>query len=540
MWWHTATMAGISLAFGGLLSNLEVYLIEEFNIKSISAAKIFNMVNGLVSILPIGAAILADSFLGCYSVIWFSSLISSLGMLLITLTAAFSKLRPPPCQSTGSNNLCTDPTRLQLGVLYLSLALAVLGMSGNRFTLAPMGAYQFDKPKHQGIFFNWYIFVIYTCLIISTTAIVYVQNNVSWAWGFGISTAANALGLLLFVLGTRFYRQLKPQGSPFARLARVVIAAIRNRGVKLSKNPEDYCQDIETKTPTLPTKFFRVLNRAAIKSTQGDVANHEITGSVRKSWKFCAVTEVEDFKNLIKLLPLWTSALLVSVPLAIQMSMGILQALTMDRHLGHNFQIPAASVAVFLSISTCITVCFTDRVLMPVWSKFAPRPMTPLQRIGIGHLVDVLSMAALALVEVRRLKIARSHNLQDQVNAVVPMSIFWLVPSLALAGMGEAFHFPGHIAFYYQEFPMYLKSTSTAVVSLSIGIAFYMGNALIDAIRRSTDWLPDNINKGRLDNVFWVITILGGVNFCYFLVCASLYKYKTVENVVDDDSVNKA
>ena len=73
-----ATVVGTSLAFGGLTSNLIVYLIQEFNIKSISAAEIFNVVNGCITIFPIAGAIVADSCLGCYSVIWISSLISSL------------------------------------------------------------------------------------------------------------------------------------------------------------------------------------------------------------------------------------------------------------------------------------------------------------------------------------------------------------------------------------------------------------------------------------------------------------------------------
>lgn len=71
-------LVGISLAFGGLTSNLEVYLIQEFHIQSIAAAKIFNVVNGFTTILPIAAAIIADSFLGCYTVIWISTLISAL------------------------------------------------------------------------------------------------------------------------------------------------------------------------------------------------------------------------------------------------------------------------------------------------------------------------------------------------------------------------------------------------------------------------------------------------------------------------------
>ncbi|CAI9105217.1 OLC1v1004090C1 [Oldenlandia corymbosa var. corymbosa] len=513
---HQATTAGLTVVFGVLLSNLEVYLIEEFNIKRISAAQICNLVTGLIAILPTGTAVLADSFLSCYTVIWISSLISEMGMLLLTLTATFSKLRPPKCENDQSNN-CTEATKIQLTVLYLSLALAVLGMSGTRFTLGPMGAHQFNEPKNHGIFFNWYVMVMNICIMLSSTAIVYVQNNVSWAWGFGISAAANIIAVLLFFLGTKFYRQLKPQGSPFAGLAHVLVTAFRNRGTLLSQNPTDYHQESRTMkiTPQLCLSNFsgnRFLNRAALK-TEGDT--EVVYGSKRKSGQVCTVTKVEDLKSLIKLLPLLASAILFCVAYVIQTSMGILQALTMERNVGHNFEIPAATIVALLLASSCITILFVDRILFPMWNKFCRRQITPLQRIGIGHLFYILSMVVLASVEAKRLKISRVHNPQEHENSVEPMSIFLLVPPLVLTGVAEAFHFPGHIEFYYQEFPQNLRNTSSAMISLFYGVAYYIANALIHVVRRSTDWLPDNINKGRLDNVYWLMSVLVGLNFCY-------------------------
>lgn len=140
-------------------------------------------------------------------------------------------------------------------------------------------------------------------------------------------------------------------------------------------------------------------------------------------------------------------------------------------------------------------------------------------------------MAVSAVVEAKRLKIAT----QNPNGGVVPVSAMWLVPQLAVAGMGEAFHFPGQIALYYQEFPQALKSTSTAAVAMFIGIAFYMSNAIIDLVQSVTGWIPDDINHGRLDNLYWLCCILGGLNFGYYLVCASMYKYQqSVENSIDD------
>ncbi|KAK4440788.1 protein NRT1/ PTR FAMILY 2.6 [Sesamum alatum] len=521
------TMAGLTLAAGGWISNLIVYLIQEFNIKSISAAKVYNVVNGSITMFPIIGAIVADSFVGCFSVIWFSSLISLLGTLLLVLTAAISHLRPPSCEN--GSNACRYPSHLQFAVLYLGLALASLGSAGTRFTIAPMGADQFNNPKSQGIFFNWYIFTMYTATVVSSTAIVYVEDNVGWAWGFGLCAVANVLGLAVFLSGSRFYRLVKPKGSPFRSLARVVVGAIIKRRMVLSDKTEDYYHDFNQHAKS-PTRFFRFLNRAALRCTEGD-ANQD--GPVTNPWKQCTVQQVEDLKSLIKIFPLWSTGLFLCTPLAIQLSLATLQALSMDRRLGPRFHVPAGSMSVFILISTSLSIFLIDRLLFPLWEKLTHRPPKLLQRIGIGHGLTIVSMAVSAVVESKRLKIARPGNLNNETNAVVPMSALWLVPQLAIAGIGEAFHFPGQVALYYQEFPESLKSTSTAAVAMFIGIAFYISNPIIDLIQRATGWLPDDINHGRLDNVYWFCCILGGLNFGYYLVCASLYKYQNVRRSED-------
>jgi hypothetical protein len=40
------------------------------------------------------------------------------------------------------------------------------------------------------------------------------------------------------------------------------------------------------------------------------------------------------------------------------------------------------------------------------------------------------------------------------------------------------------------------------------------------------DWLPEDLNKGRLEYLYYMITALGILNFRYFLVCAKCYRYK--------------
>ncbi|EEF38484.1 conserved hypothetical protein [Ricinus communis] len=221
-------------------------------------------------------------------------------------------------------------------------------------------------------------------------------------------------------------------------------------------------------------------------------------------------------ENPIKILPLWSTSIFLSTTIAMFSSLVILQALTMDRNLGPTFKIPAGSFLVFNLVATIITIFIIDRCILPIWQNLTHQSLTPLQCLGIGHVINIIAMVGSALIERRRLQIVRIHHLMSKPSSVVPMS--------------------GQLAFYYQEFPRSLRSTSTAMTSLIIGMGFYLSTALTDLVHRSTRWLPDNLNDGSLDNVYWMLAVIGVVNFAYSLICAKLFKYQNVENLDDEAS----
>ncbi|GMI92083.1 nitrate excretion transporter1, NRT1/ PTR family 2.7 [Hibiscus trionum] len=518
----SATLTGLGIAGWGWLTNLIVYLIQEFNFKSIDATQAANVINGSINMIAIVGAVLADSFLGSFRVISISSFLSLLGIIILTLTATIDHLRPQYCE-TGSTP-CHGPSKLHLAVLYTAITLASIGLGVVRSVLTTLGANQFDNPKDQASFFNWIIFTGYAACVVSTLGVVYVEDSISWGLGFGICAAFNFLGLLIFLLGNRFYRHDKPQGSPYTSLARVVVAAIRKRKVTVSSESKVYYREINDATPN---RSFRFLNHAAIK-TEGDV---DSIGSIAKPWRLCSVQQVEDLKTLIRIFPLWASSVFVSSPIAIQANMSVLQALAMDRHLGPNFKIPAGSIMIVVMISSAISIALLDRFLFPTWQTLTGRSLTPLKRIGAGHAFNILSMVMSALVESKRLK-----TVHDNRQGVVPMLALWLFPQLILVGVGEAFQFPGNVLLFYQEFPVSLKSTATSMMYIVIGVAYYFSTALVDLIRNVTGWLPVDINDGRLDNVYWTLVVLGLLNFGYFLLCAKFYKYRILEKEVEANS----
>ncbi|XWS28448.1 hypothetical protein CRYUN_Cryun25bG0069900 [Craigia yunnanensis] len=531
------TLMGSSIAVSGWANNLIVYMIEKFHVRSIDATQTFNIAAASTSLLPVIAAILADSLLGCYSVIWMSSLVSILGIIIIALTAILDPLWPQPCQNGSS--MCPMPSKVQFSVLYSGIALACIGVAGTRFTIAAMGANQFDNSKDQRIFFNWFAVTWYTSMVFGATVIVYIEENVSWGLGYCLCVAVNVIGLAIFLLGRRYYRRVKPQGSPFTSLAQVVIATILKRKFPLSSRAEDYYYQKDgpmEKRASMPSKSFGFLNHAALE-TEGDT---KVDGSTAKSRRLCSVQQVEDFKNLLRIFPLLSSSIILCNTLPVVSTLTILQALTVDRRLGPDLKVPAGSMIVFILTSTVINLTFIDWFLFPLWQKITSRSPMPLQRIGLGHLFNMTGMAVAFLVESKRLKLAQTHHLSDHPGSSVPMFVLWLVPQLVLVGLGEAFHYPGQVTLYYQEFPKPLRSTATAMISVVVGFAYYLSTVVIDLVRRVTTWLPDNINKGRLGNVYLMFAMMQLFNFFYFLFCAKCYKYQSVEegNKSNNESSN--
>ena len=265
-------------------------------------------------------------------------------------------------------------------------------------------------------------------------------------------------------------------------------------------------------------------NRSALIA-DGDVAPAD--WSVVRPWRICTVQEVEDFKAVVRILPLWSASIILSVAFGKQINSTVLQALAMDRALDR-FTVPAGSMSVVILIFIVVSLILLDRALLPLWQRLTGHTPTPLQRIGAGHVLAILSLAASAAVEHHRMATVRAHGEEGHPAWVSQLSAMWLVLPLALAGAGEALYFPGGVILYYEEFPPSLKNTSTGMVAVIIALGFYLSTVLVGVVRRTTAWLPNNMNASRLENLYWLLTVMATVNFGYYLLCAKLYKYQNV------------
>ncbi|XP_061376372.1 protein NRT1/ PTR FAMILY 5.2-like isoform X1 [Gastrolobium bilobum] len=248
-----------------------------------------------------------------------------------------------------------------------------------------MGADQFDEfePKersHKLSFFNWWFFSIFFGTLFSNTFLVYIQDKVSWTVGYALPTLGLAVLVLVFLLRSSFYRHKLPSGSPITRILQVLVAAGRKWKVHVLDDPkelhelnmEDYASNGRNRIDHSSALSF--LDKAAIKTGQ------------TSSWMLCTVTQVEETKQMIKMIPILITTIIPSTLIVQASTLFIKQGTTLNRRMGPHFEIPPASLTSFITIFMLLSIVPYDRLFVPAIRRYTknPRGITMLQRLGIG------------------------------------------------------------------------------------------------------------------------------------------------------------
>ncbi|MED6216858.1 hypothetical protein PIB30_012027 [Stylosanthes scabra] len=536
----------------GTLANLLVYLTTVFNLDNITATNIINIFNGSASLSTLFGAFLCDTYFGRFRTLGFCTVASFLGLLTIQLTAAIKSMHPPQCGN--SSTTCEGPNAGQMTFLLAGFALLIVGAAGIRPCNLAFGADQFNPKTESGkkginSFFNWYFFTFTFAQMVSLSLIVYIQSNVSWAIGLGIPAGLMLFSCVVYYLGSKSYVKVKATGSPVTSIVQVVVVSFKKRKSNLPEQDPllslfDYMppHSINSKLPH--TSQFRFLDKAAIVTPQ-DQINQD--GSASDPWNLCSIQQVEELKCLLRVIPIWLSGIVYYIALIQQNTMLVFQALQSDRRFFHtNFQIPAASYTIFSMLSLTIWIPIYDRIVVPLLQRVTKKEggFTLLQRMGIGMFISILCMIVSGIVEEHRrtMALTKPLGMMPRKGAISSMPGLWLVPQLALAGLSEAFTLVGQVEFYYKQFPENMRSLAGSLFFCGLAGSSYMSSLLISIIHHVTEksatgnWLPQDLNKGRLEYFYFIIGGVGVINLCYFIVCAKWYKYKGVGDGSNNDS----
>ncbi|GAB2214116.1 hypothetical protein Drorol1_Dr00018454 [Drosera rotundifolia] len=531
------------LATFGLVANFMVYLRLRYHMNQVSATNLINIWFGITNFSPLLGAFLSDAYIGRFYAIAIGSFASFFGMLTLTLTAWLPSLQPQCTVQQELQAQCSGPNSTQLGILILGLCFLSIGTGGIRPCSIPFGVDQFDHTSDEGrrginSYYNWYYTTFTLALLFTVTAVVYIQNSVSWVLGFGIPTILMFSSIVVFFLGTKFYVHVAPEGSIFSSIAQVFVAAYKKRRLNLPSEDkvEAYLYDppvnsvLASKLPL--TNEYRRLNKSAIIEG-GDL---DKDGSPSNKWRLCSIQQIEEVKCLLRVLPIWASGIICFTAVAQQGTFIVSQALAMDRHIGPNFQIPPGSLGIFSLITIGIWVPIYDTYLVPYMRKIMKHEegISLLQRIGIGLIFSIISMVVAGLIEQKRRDTSNSIHVG---HPAAPLSVLWLAPQLILLGFAEAFNFIGQIEFYNKQFPENMRSIATSLFFCTIAGANYLSSLIVSLVHGLSgrngkhDWLTDDINQGRIDYFYYLLAGLGVINFVYFVTAAMKYKYKKIEIV---------
>ncbi|XP_074304789.1 protein NRT1/ PTR FAMILY 5.10-like isoform X1 [Silene latifolia] len=514
------------IAYYGILCNLITFLTEELRQSTATAAANVNAWAGVASLLPICGAVIADSYLGKHCTIISASLVYILGLALLTLSAMLPSLNCP----THGRSIKSIPgclSHLQTMVFFGALYLVALGQGGHKPCVQAFGADQFDgsdpeESKAKSSFFNWWYFGLSSGALLGIGVLSYVQDNFSWGLAFGIPCIVMVIALLVFILGTFTYRFIKvnEKQTPFSRIGRVFIRAARNRHAK-SFVPEDEeeSQFIES---LRGSEQFRFLDKALLSPDTS-----KLPGTITSK------SEVEEAKALLRLFPIWATNLVFGIVSAQISTFFTKQGVTLDRSVGPSFKIPAAGLQSFMGIFIITFIPIYDCLLVPFARRFTGKPsgISVLQRIGIGLFISIISMVVAAIVEKRRLNIALHYELIDLPNAMIPMSIWWLLPQYALFGIADAFTIVGQQEFFYDQVPVELRSVGVALYLSGLGVGNFLSSILLLLVDKLTtneiesSWLTDNLNRAHLDYFYWLLALLSTIGFVLFLYFSRSYIY---------------
>lgn len=524
-----------ALAYVAISLNMIIYLTTVLDEGVATAVKNVNYWVGTSCVMPLIGGFMADVYFGRYKMVLISSTAYVLGLLLLTLSVSLPALK--------KNDV----------VYFLALYLISFGVGGHKPSLEPFGVDQFDEEDksemlQKNSFFNHWFCWLCAGMFLAVTVIAYVQENISWGFGFGIVTVAMAISTLIFLCGTPFYRNKLPGSSPVTGVAQVVVAAVRKRNISM---PSDTSLLYETDAQLiksgqrllLHTDNFQFLDKAAIMvpGPSGWITD-EHQSKKPNPWIVCPVTQVEETKIILRMVPIWFSCLIFAMTALQSNSLFVKQGSTMNRSMGPHFQIPPASLVAFQTVGSIIFVIVYDRYLMTLAKRITgnERGITVLQRIGIGILFSVLSMVTAALMENMRIHVAKTHGLLDSLKTTIPLSVFWLLPQFLLMGIAEVFAIVGLQEYFYDQMPDSMRSMGIAFYLSVLGVSSFMGGFLVTIVQgltkrnRQGGWLANNLNRAKLGYFYWLLAILSVINLFGYVYVARMYTYKNVQQNTSD------
>ncbi|KAA3482808.1 protein NRT1/PTR FAMILY 6.1 [Gossypium australe] len=532
------------MAYFGLSVNMVAFMFYVMHRPFSSSSNAVNNFLGISQASSVLGGFLADAYLGRYWTIAIFTTIYLAGLIGITLCASMKIFVPNQDQCDQLSLLlgsCEPAKPWQMLYLYVVLYITAFGAAGIRPCVSSFGADQFDERSKDyktllDRFFNFFYLCVTIGAIVAFTLVVYIQIERGWGAAFGSLAIAMGVSNMLFFAGTPLYRHKLPGGSPLTRVAQVLVAAFKKRHVPFTRSELVGLYELPGRHSAIKgsgkiphTDDFRCLDKAALQLKED--------GGNPSPWRLCTVTQVEEVKILIKLIPIPACTIMLNVVLTEFITLSIQQAYTLNTHIG-KFKLPVTCMPVFPGLSIFLILCLYYSVFVPVSRRITGHPhgASQLQRVGIGLFISILSVAWGGVFERFRRGYAIKHGYEFSFLTPMPdLSAYWLLIQYCLIGIAEVFSIVGLLEFLYEEAPDAMKSIGSAYAAIAGGLGCFAAsiiNSIVKSVTRNPEnkqqsWLSQNINNAKFDYFYWLLTVLSIINFCIFLYSAHGYKYRT-------------
>ncbi|PNT78398.1 hypothetical protein BRADI_1g78703v3 [Brachypodium distachyon] len=521
-----------TLAVSGIGTNLVTFMRVVMRQDNADAANHVSNWSGTTYVFSIIGALIADSYWGRYKACIIFQLLFLAGMVELSIASYFF-LHKYSCDSgsgEGMKNNCSLPSKAETVIFYVSIYQIALGNGAYQPAITTFGADQFDEEdtgerESKNAFYGYFFLANNLGSLLSVTLLTYIEDQGKWTTAFAISTLAAFLGLALFAVGTLRFRHFLTSENPVVTVSQVVVAAIKNRHLNTPKQAEELYEVHGTDSSNggrkiLHTPDYRCLDKAA-------VMREPSTQPPSKPLSLCTVTQVEQVKCILRLVPIWLCSIIYSTAYSQMTSVFVEQARAMDNTIS-KFRIPPAGVSIFEIVGITAFVFIYRFCIAKPLSKRSREP-SELERMGIGLIISAAAMVTAGMVERQRLKHAGS------------LSVLWQIPQYLLMGASEVFMYVTMTEFFNDQLPDGMRSLGSALAVASMSAGSYASSLIVTLVMAiscrggdgSHGWIPEDLNKGHVDRFFFLIAVLDAVDLVAFVVLAKRYRQVKPATSVD-------
>ncbi|XP_051002109.1 solute carrier family 15 member 3 [Acomys russatus] len=513
-------------AFFGVTSNLVLYLNSlNFNWEGEHASRATLLFLGASYLLaPVGGW-LADVYLGRFLAISLSLLLylATSGLLLTTITddgrRSFCGEMPevplgPACPSGDCQSFWSSPYCAP--TLYLVLLLLALAASSVRSNLTSFGADQVMDLGRDATrrFFNWFYWSINLGAVLSLLVVAFIEQNISFLWGYSIIVGLVGLAFFLFLFATPVFITKPPTGSQVSSMLKLAFQ---------SCCPRHSSRDSEG-AHLLPSQR----SHQPGPSPQEDMANFQVL--------------VKILPVMVTLVPYWMvyfqmqstyvlQGLHLHIPNIFRTNPNNSSlSLRMD---SSNYRIPEAWLLLANVVVVLILVPVKDHVIDPLLLRCKLLP-SALRKMALGMFFGFTSIIAAGVLEKERLQYIAANQTVPQVIGqdlyyAAPLSIWWQIPQYLLIGISEIFASIPGLEFAYSEAPRSMQGVIMGIFFCLSGVGSLLGSGLVALLSLPGGWMYcpkdfGNINNCQMDLYFFLLAGIQAVTAVLFLWIAGRYE----------------